>query len=105
MNCRQGFPFPEKYGTLLYVCSRATYAIYLTISASFYALAGGGDYAFTSSVPLSVPYQCLLAVLAIGQQGQHAVRASESIPVPTWTRPQTGKSIYACKNGTVRKTV
>jgi len=25
--------------------------------------------------------------------GQHAVRADESIPVPTWTRPQVSESI------------
>ena len=29
--------------------------------------------------------------------GQHAVRAGESIYVPTWTRPQEGESIFVQK--------
>jgi len=29
--------------------------------------------------------------------GQHAVHAGESIPLPTWTRPQAGKSISVQK--------
>jgi len=34
--------------------------------------------------------------------GQHAVHASKSIPVPTWTRPQVGESLPV-QNGIVRR--
>ena len=62
---------------------------------------------FTLSVPLSVlmSVPCLhrlarraLPTMAVGQ---HAVRAGESISLPTWTRPRASESI-PCKNEIVR---
>jgi len=63
-------------------------------------------YVSTLSIPLSalmsVPWQSQSRTIAVGQ---HAIRAGESIPVPTWQNGLARRraSRFPCKNGIVHR--